>query len=425
MYTLSNKNYEITDIEEIVPTSGSFSQKLFRLSNVNTGKKFCYDIRISSTLMIQANIVTDDLYFQISEPYILEYLKKKVEKDSVIKISTFDEEERKRKKDLGSFYTDRKIVEFIYDVLLFWKNDEDKKKQRWQNHDKGPHFPSVIDPAVGEGAFLKVAIEKNFTNHNHIFGLDIDSDAVNKWPDTHLLSAFDNKMSLLKVHFLHQNGLDKIHWEQHKKYYESHLKKADVNNQQFDAVVGNPPYGGSGLEFNQLNDSLIQNIKSFGLLPKDIRNNLAHSESQGTLGFFQDEKKDKLSQKARERLKSFPIEVLFIERFIQLAKPGGWIAMIIPDGILANSNMHNVREFISKKTKVNAVVSLPRDAFKNVGTNAKTSILFLQKLKKEADLEKDLDYSVFLASVAGMDHNNFEILLKLYKNFFEKGVLND
>lgn len=333
--------------------------------------------------------------------------------------------DKKRKQELGSFYTDRKIVEFIFDILSIWKDDEDKKKKRWQSHEGSPHFPSVIDPAVGEGAFLKVALEKNFTNQNHIFGLDIDPDAVNKWPDTHLLSSFDNKMSVLKVHFLRQNGLDKIHWEQHKKYYESHLKKSDVSNQQFDAVVGNPPYGGSGLEFNQLRDTLIQNIRNFELLPKSVRDNLKHSNSQSSLGFYQDDKKDKLSSEARAKLKSFPIEVLFIERFVQLVKPGGWIAIVIPDGILANSNMHNVREFIAKKTKVNAIVSLPRDSFKNVGTNAKTSILFLQKLKKDADLNKDLDYPVFLASISNIEQNNFEILLKSYKNFFEKGVLND
>lgn len=333
--------------------------------------------------------------------------------------------DKKRKQELGSFYTDRRIVEFIFDILSLWKDDEDRKKKRWQNHSAGAHYPSVIDPAVGEGAFLKVALEKNFTNQNHIFGLDIDADAVNKWPDTHLLSSFDNKMSLLKVHFLHQNGLDKIRWEQHKKYYESHLKKADVNNQQFDAVIGNPPYGGSGLEFNQLSDTLIQNIRNFELLPKIVRDNLEHSNSQASLGFYQDDKKDKLSMEARTKLKSFPIEVLFIERFIQLAKPGGWIAIIIPDGILANSNMHNVREFIARKTKVSGIISLPRDAFKNAGTNAKTSILFLQKLKKEVDLNKDLDYKVFLATTADIEQYNFDILYKSYANFYKKGVLND
>ena len=76
------------------------------------------------------------------------------------------------------------------------------------------------------------------------------------------------------------------------------------------------------------------------------------------------------------------IEVLFIERFIQLCKQDGWIAIIIPDGILANSNMHYVREFIADNTKVEAIISLPRDAFKHVGTSAKTSILFLKNRRR-------------------------------------------
>ena len=62
--------------------------------------------------------------------------------------------EKKRKQDLGIFYTRPEIVDFIYDILLVWKEKEDKEKKRWESH-KPKHYPSVIDPACGEGIFVK------------------------------------------------------------------------------------------------------------------------------------------------------------------------------------------------------------------------------------------------------------------------------
>jgi type I restriction enzyme M protein len=110
--------------------------------------------------------------------------------------------------------------------------------------------------------------------------------------------------------------------------------------------------------------------------------------------------------------------VLFIERFIQLCKEGGWIAIIIPDGILANSNMHYVREFIAENTKVEAIVSLPRDAFKHVGTSAKTSILFLKKQRTE-----NHKYPVFLASLNKMEEKGLKMISEQYKEFYYEARL--
>ncbi|MGM8742131.1 HsdM family class I SAM-dependent methyltransferase [Enterobacter hormaechei subsp. xiangfangensis] len=83
--------------------------------------------------------------------------------------------------------------------------------------------------------------------------------------------------------------------------------------------------------------------------------------------------------------------VLFIDRCLQLLKPGGRLMIVLPDGILCNSGDRYVREYImGKKDKqtgefvggkaiVKAVISLPSDCFKLSGTGAKTSILYLQK----------------------------------------------
>ena len=57
---------------------------------------------------------------------------------------------KQKKQDLGIFYTNSGIVNFIYDILKIWKEKEEKESGRWESK---KHFPSVIDPAVGEGYF--------------------------------------------------------------------------------------------------------------------------------------------------------------------------------------------------------------------------------------------------------------------------------
>ncbi len=327
------------------------------------------------------------------------------------------EEIKRKKQNLGIFYTDQRIVDFIFEILKTWKEKENKEIGRWESR---KHFPSVIDPAVGEGVFLKTAIKTGFTKTDYIFGLDIDEEAVKKWKQINLLKEFGGKEEDLEAHFFHQNGLDRIHWEQHKNKYQHKLKQKDINIQQFDAVIGNPPYGGVGLGETELTNDLMIRLADFEILSENVKNNLIIANTQKNL--FNSDKQLAIKSDAKQKIKSFSIEILFLERFIQLAKPGGWIAIIIPDGILANSNSHYVREFISKKTKVEAIISLPRDAFKSVGTSAKTSILFLQKYK---DQEKEQNnYPVFLASVESLDEKNFNLVKDNYKNYYNKTMSN-
>jgi len=321
--------------------------------------------------------------------------------------------DKKRIKDLGIFYTSQEVVNFIFEILNIWKEN---KIDRWETKEGKPKYPSVIDPSVGEGIFLKTALSKNFTKPEWIFGLDIDEDAVKKWKEINLLKEFGGEDKDLEAHFFHQNGLEKIKWEQHRYKYRYKLKQIDIENQQFDVVIGNPPYGGLGLGHTNLSDDLIAQLAKFEILPKSVKNDLNTANLQSDL--FGSEKSFSLNSEVKQKLKSFSIEILFLERFIQLAKPGGWIAIIIPDGILTNSNATYVREFIANKTKVEAIVSLPRDTFKNVGTNAKTSILFLRKLKD--DEKQKLEYLVFLSSLENINSESFYKISHAYRDFCNK-----
>lgn len=72
-------------------------------------------------------------------------------------------------------------------------------------------------------------------------------------------------------------------------------------------------------------------------------------------------------------------EILFLERAWQFLKPGGQMAVVLPDGILTNSSLQYVRDYLLDHYELRAVVSLPQDAFRYYGAGVKSSILFLRK----------------------------------------------
>ena len=76
-------------------------------------------------------------------------------------------------------------------------------------------------------------------------------------------------------------------------------------------------------------------------------------------------------------------EVLFIEQDYNFLKEGGFLAIVIPDGILTNSSLQYVRDRIGEWFRIVAVVSMPQDAFKANGAGVKSSVLFLKKWTNE------------------------------------------
>lgn len=72
-------------------------------------------------------------------------------------------------------------------------------------------------------------------------------------------------------------------------------------------------------------------------------------------------------------------EILFLEQCHNYLKEGGWLAIVIPDGILTNSSLQYVRDGIEELYRIGAVVSLPQTAFQATGAGVKSSVLFLKK----------------------------------------------
>jgi hypothetical protein len=456
-----HKKYLIDNPSKLGKT-GDYEPYLWYITNSITNRKFTFITRTSGTRVATKNLNNEETLINDAWNFVKFYLDQEKENEGLIIAINSNSE-------LGSFYTPKLVVQCITDILVDIKNNEDQINQRWQSHKDISHYPMIIDPACGEGIFLKQSIVQGLTKKQWIFGLDLDPEAVDKWETTNLLQEFEGDRKALRSHFFHQNGLLPIQWSQHQKYYEGNINKKYLKSEQFDFVVGNPPYGGLGIyqEMKQLLDTIkpqknisevtVTKLDLFGgekievTKPKKINNKetlskekikelLSLSKELQKFSIWKDTKKtqkekvsqiipfnglkinyaDLLDEKEIERLKSFPIEVLFLERFIKLAKlphknkNGGVIAAIIPDGILSNSTMDYVRQFVGSQTKVLGIISLPRGTFKEAKTNAKTSILLLEKTDGFNILQ---NYPVFLASIPEIKNEYFVTIKQYFTQF--------
>lgn len=158
----------------------------------------------------------------------------------------------------------------------------------------------------------------------------------------------------------------------------SHLQQADALDlehgaplESFDVVAGNPPFG----------DKVVAPI----IL------------EQFELG--RDPKSRPLGQQVSE--------VLFLEGFLRLAKPGARVAILLPDGILANVGEQRIRDYLFRQALVDAVIALPRRVFRN---DAKSNVLLL---RKKLTPEQSQERLVFLASVQDIRTELDDVLRRL------------
>ncbi|MCX6377805.1 MAG: N-6 DNA methylase, partial [Armatimonadetes bacterium] len=135
-----------------------------------------------------------------------------------------------------------------------------------------------------------------------------------------------------------------------------HSHTPTLSTPDFDWVLGNPPFGTRCLGEEADLEALARNYTIW-----------------------------RESRIRPRMLATYPIEILFLERFVRLAKPGGYVAIIVPDGILANARLSYVREWLAAHAEIKAVVSLPQHVFSRSGASSKGSVLLLRRTARGDD----------------------------------------
>ena len=213
------------------------------------------------------------------------------------------------------------------------------------------HEERILDPACGSGGFLLYAMdhirrqasqyyEKGTPEHyNHwhdfardqLFGIEVN-DAI----------ARVAKMNMILHDDGHSNVIGSDALINFNKLYN---QNTEFERETFDIILTNPPFGAK--------------IKK---------------EEKPYLGNY----------KLGEKRSSQKTEILFIERCFEFLKSGtGKLAIILPDGVLNNSSLQYVRDYIEQHFQILAVVSLPETAFRFYEAGVNPSILFLRKFSEQ------------------------------------------
>lgn len=219
-----------------------------------------------------------------------------------------------------------------------------------------------------------------------VFAIDFDEKSVRVARTLNLIAG-DGQTNVL-----HLNSLDFDLWDEATKeeywndtYNEGfkRLKKLRGDKKsykefQFDVLMANPPFAGD------IKESRI--IARYDLAKKP------NGKWQTKVGR----------------------DILFIERNLDFLKPGGRMAIVLPQGRFNNSSDKHIRDYIAERCRILAVVGLHGNTFKP-HTGTKTSVLFVQKWnddpKAGALCRRKEDYNIFFATMrkSGKDNSGEKI----------------
>ncbi len=222
-----------------------------------------------------------------------------------------------------------------------------------------------------------------------VFGIDFDEKTVRVARTLNLIAG-DGETNVL-----HLNTLDYERWsdntERNSRWVRTYgdgfdrlkaLRAEPAENRRFnfDILMANPPFAGD--------------IKERRIL------------HQYNLGFKGNKAQSKVGR-----------DILFIERNLDFLKPGGRMAIVLPQGRFNNASDKYIREFIAERARILAVVELDNNTFKP-HTGTKTSVLFLQKWNDDLDrgplCRRVDDYPIFFAvsEKGGKDNSGNYVFLE-------------
>jgi len=158
----------------------------------------------------------------------------------------------------------------------------------------------------------------------------------------------------------------------------------------FDLIFTNPPFGANIL------------IDDVNILSQYELAAVWDPDEKGKLTIRKDKDGEPVLQTNQ------PPEILFIERCVQLLKPGtGKMAMVIPNGILNNPSLEYVRAWLLTNAQLIAVVDMQRDLFQPKN-DTQTSMVLIRRFSKEEKLlaeSGNINYPVFMAVAEKIGHD--------------------
>ena len=253
--------------------------------------------------------------------------------------------------DFGQFFTPNTIVDFIVKTIGIRKDYK------------------VLDTSCGSGGFLLHALKAIRDEANEIYGDDRGTSWFNYWHDFAEKNLFGIEINeqisrVAKMNMIiHDDGHTNIITNDGLKSNRSiEIENRNLNfiDNSFDLIMTNPPFG------SKIKADEVSYYKDYEL----FETNLGIANTKERITDDNSKKKWRSSQNT---------EILFLEKCHKYLKEDGYLAIVIPDGILTNATSQFVRDWMVEKFRIWAIVSLPQYTFAHVKAGVKSSVLFLQK----------------------------------------------
>ena len=317
--------------------------------------------------------------------------------------------------EIGQFFTPRPIVEFMVRMLAPQEGE------------------IACDPASGSGGFLirffelvRQQIMADTDNQYQVFKAEVEGDK--KLSEAERAKRLSAKFAELQEQ-LDQNREGSRMWQLANRYiygtdandrmartskmnmimhgdghggvhhHNGFLNVNGIFEGRFDIILTNPPFGANVEPSDLVQESEIvvppeverMYLERYGEHYRDAQERVRAAVGKPIASLFDLPKND------TGKIKT---EILFIERCLDLLKPGGRMGIVLPEGIFNNPSLAHVRVFVEDRARIVAVVSLPQETFVGSGASVKASLLFLRKFteedkadfdKKRADARRDVE----------------------------------
>ena len=310
--------------------------------------------------------------------------------------------------EIGQFFTPRPIVEFMVRMVDPKEGD------------------IICDPASGSGGFLirffeivreqiladadrqyqeyktkidcnnQLSPESKATALRAKFDeiqatLDHDREGSRLWTlanrciygtDANDRMARTSKMNMI----MHGDGHGGVH------HHDGFLNVNGIFEGRFDIILTNPPFGANVEPSDKILEEQMtlpdeierEYVRTYGNPYKEALARVRAAKDKPIASLFQLPK-----ARGNGTLGKIKTEILFIERCLELLKPGGRMGIVLPESVFNNPSLAYVREFCESRAFIRAVVSLPQDTFVSSGASVKASLLFMQKFTRKEQTEFD------------------------------------
>jgi len=335
--------------------------------------------------------------------------------------------------ELGQFFTPRTVVDFMVDVLDPQEGE------------------TICDPCCGSGGFLIKAFEyvrakiedeiqvakdkikaqyytEEYDKLSEKEKAKIDDQVTDLFTKLNAELDINNPKSRLRVlsydcifgtdanprmsrtakmnMIMHGDGHGGVH------HNDGLLNVNGIFENRFDVILTNPPFGARVEKTLKITEAdkytdqerIEKYRKRYGSAYDEALKQVNDNINKPLLNLFETGKMSTLT------------EVLFIERCLNLLKPGGRMGVVLPEGVLNNTNLQKVRDYVEGKAKIILITSIPQDVFIASGATVKPSLLFFKKFTEEEQKE----YDKIVKEATKTIKANYEVRLKEIKEALAK-----